>query len=131
MKKLLIIIISIYLAGCASPYARSVAFGGYSETQYKENVFEVMFDGNGFTSWERSTDLCLLRCAELCKKNGYKYFVIVDNSDVEVYDNEYYIGKPIASNTIRCLKEKPAYEDSFEAEVIIESISTKYNINLK
>ena len=85
MKKIITIIIFIYLSGCASPYVRSVAFGGYNESQYKKNEFEVIYDGNALTSYKRASDLCLLRCAELCKSSGNKYFVITASSNMTIY----------------------------------------------
>ena len=76
-----IVLITMFFGGFATPY-QSVGFtGGYSETQLDENVFKVNFRGNGYTSSERATDLCLLRCAELCKIAGYNYFIIVDSQE--------------------------------------------------
>jgi len=163
MKNIIILLIAIYIYGCASPYAKSFAFGGYTESQYKQNVFEVMFDGNGFTSFKRASDLCLLRCAELCKLNGYKYFVIIEGSNMVAYSqytmpthtsttgsativgNTIYgssqsrttggetiiFAKPIIKNSIVCSNEEPVEVYSFEADFIIKSITSKYNIKLK
>lgn len=85
MRKILsiftIALITIYFGGCATNY-QSVGFtGGYSETQLDENVFKVNFRGNSYTSSERAADLCLLRCAELCKIAGYNYFIIVKSQE--------------------------------------------------
>jgi hypothetical protein len=66
------------LSGCATPYQRQTAMGGYSETQLSENVFTVIFKGNGYTSRERASDFALLRSAEVALENGYKYFIIID-----------------------------------------------------
>ena len=61
---------------CATMYQPQSVTGGYSETQLDKNMFRVRFNGNGYTSSARSSDFCLLRSAELCKENGYKYFII-------------------------------------------------------
>ena len=87
MKKLILLSITfifMLINGCATAY-QSQRFGqGYSETQLDENVFIVNFKGNGFTDKQRSEDMCLLRSAELCKKAGYNYFIIVEaSSDVK------------------------------------------------
>jgi len=66
---------------CVTPYQSTDYTGGYDETQLAENLFSVVFKGNGYTSFERTTNYCLLRCAELAKKNGYGYFVIVENKE--------------------------------------------------
>lgn len=68
-----------FLTQCASRYQSQTFTGGYSETQLESNVYRVDFNGNGFTSKARAIDLCLLRCAELCKKAGYSHFIIVEN----------------------------------------------------
>lgn len=53
--------------------------GGYSETQLSENIFQVYFRGNGYTSQERASDFNLLRSAEVTLENGYRYFIIVES----------------------------------------------------
>ncbi len=79
MKNLFIIIlVAIFIQGCATAYKRTGFTGGYSETRLDENVFKVSFRGNGYTGRERVSDFTLLRSAELALENGYKYFVIID-----------------------------------------------------
>jgi hypothetical protein len=50
----------------------------------------LTFKGNGYTSRERATDFNLLRCAEVCLENGYKYFVIVDGKECA---NDHFMSK--------------------------------------
>jgi hypothetical protein len=71
----------VLFISCVTPYQTTGYTGGYSETQLAENVFSVVFSGNGYTSFERTTNYCLLRCAELAKMNGFDYFVIVENKE--------------------------------------------------
>lgn len=97
MKQLLtIIMIAIFLQGCATSYKSKGFGGGYSETQLDENVFKVSFRGNGYTSEERASDFTFLRSAELVLKNGYKYFVVIDAKN-ETINNTYTT--PTTSNT--------------------------------
>jgi hypothetical protein len=78
MKNILFIVFFASLVqGCSTSYQPKSFSGGFSETQLDENVFNVTFSGNGFTSREQASDFTLLRSAELTLKNGYKYFVIV------------------------------------------------------
>jgi hypothetical protein len=77
----LLLCASSLLASCATPYQSSGFGGGYSETILGENVFQVSFQGNGYSSGERVADLSMLRCAELCLEHGYAYFALVDASD--------------------------------------------------
>jgi len=79
MKKLSLSLLSLFLfIGCTS-YQPTGLTGGYSEIQLGENIFQVSFRGNGYTSSERAADFCLLRCAELALEKGYNYFAIVES----------------------------------------------------
>ena len=81
IKKITILFISIlFFIGCRTQYQAYNWTGGFSETQLDEDKFKVYFSGNGYTSGKSAADMCLLRCAELCIKNGYTYFIIVDES---------------------------------------------------
>lgn len=75
----LVLILAIMIGGCATTYQRVGFTGGYSETQLGENVFQVSFRGNGYTSYQRASDFSLLRSAEVALENGYNYFIIVDS----------------------------------------------------
>lgn len=140
---------------CATSYQSVGLTGGFSETQLDENVFQVNFRGNGFTSRERSADFALLRCAELAYNNGFEYFTIVDaqqyttnssyttptqtKAKVSVYGNTAYgssttyggqtynISKPSNSNTIVCFKEKPE-GFSYNSKFLIHSLKAKYDL---
>ena len=84
------------LSGCATAYQSKSFTGGYSETQLGDNIFQVSFRGNGYTSRERAADFTLLRSAEVTVENGFRYFVIVESekgSKVGAYTT------PTTSNT--------------------------------
>ena len=66
------------LLACATPYQERGLTGGFSNTRFKEDVFQVTFNGNGYTSEERAVDFTMLRSAELTQENGYRYFIIVE-----------------------------------------------------
>ncbi|NVJ62200.1 MAG: hypothetical protein HWE27_17570 [Gammaproteobacteria bacterium] len=68
-----------FLTACATPYQQRGFSGGFSETQYDENIFLVSFNGNAYTSGQRAADFTLLRSAELSLEKGYKYFVIINS----------------------------------------------------
>jgi len=72
-----VIIAALSLSACATPYTHDGALGGYNDTRLAENVFQVSFQGNGYTSEQRVADFTLLRSAEVAMQNGYNYFIIV------------------------------------------------------
>lgn len=67
------------LSDCATTYQLKGFTGGYSETQLGENIFQVSFRGNGYTSRGRASEFSLLRSAEVALENGFRYFVIVES----------------------------------------------------
>jgi uncharacterized protein YceK len=79
MKRLIALLgVAIILSSCATAYKKIGFTGGYSETQLGENIFQVSFRGNGYTSRERALDFSLLRSAEIALENGYRYFIIIE-----------------------------------------------------
>ena len=79
MKKMLFwALLAACLLACATPYQERGLTGGFSNTRFKEDVFQVTFNGNGYTSEERAVDFTMLRSAELTQENGYRYFIIVE-----------------------------------------------------
>ena len=154
--KLFTLVISFFLlVGCASTYQKKGFTGGYEETQLAVDIFSVSFGGNGYTSGVRAQDFALLRSAELTLEHGYRYFVLINESNSvstasttmpshtqttgNVYGNSFdatsvtsggqtiNIRRPSSIITFRCFKEKPA-RSSFDAQFLYKSISTKYGI---
>jgi len=71
--------VAIIFSCCVTAYKKVGWKGGYSETQLGENIFQVSFRGNGFTSGERASDFSLLRSAEVSLENGFRYFIIIES----------------------------------------------------
>ena len=67
----------LFLMGCATTYQSQGFSGGFEETRLAEDVFQVTFNGNGYTSDQRASDLSLLRSADLTLLNGYRYFALM------------------------------------------------------
>jgi len=155
MRTFVSIVLSLSFAGCATSYQAKGLFGGYSETQLGEDLFQVIFVGNGHTSEDRATDFGLLRSAELTLQYGYRFFVLLDSDkDLEAYAvpthlqtagtaygsgrvtflnastmDSYVASRPTATHLIRCYKEKPAVDAVvLEAEFVARSIMEKYGI---
>lgn len=65
-------------AGCATPYQRYGARGGYYDLPMGRNLALVSFQGNSYTSEERIRASLLYRCAEVTETHGYDFFIIRD-----------------------------------------------------
>lgn len=87
-----ILIIALLASGCATTYQENGFSGGYSDQKISNDVFQVSFRGNGFTSGSEVERLFLKRCADVSMRNGFDYFVILNQdgsvSDVPVYSSQ-------------------------------------------
>jgi len=68
------------ISGCTT-YQEQGFTGGFTDTQLDDNVWEVTFNGNGYTSAQRVRDFALLRASEIALTNGYSYFAVADDRD--------------------------------------------------
>ena len=160
MRKLVLLfgVFSVILIGCSTPYQSSGFRGGFKETRLDDNSFMVDFRGNGFTSKERAYDFSLLRASELTLEYGYKYFIVMSESE---YSSEYTtqsysstnikvnssgnkatatttnygghsVSKPSAKKIIVCFKEKPKqYALVYNAKYVMSDLSQEYGIKMK
>jgi len=134
------------LIGCATMYQPHALTGGFEEAQMNENSFRVSFRGNGYTSTNRAEELTLLRSAELCLERGFPAFVLLrERTDIKNESiwfsnatvrggNAYAAGgsllfsMPSTSNLVSCIHEKPSNVFSYDAIVLYESLTTKYQV---
>jgi uncharacterized protein YceK len=154
MKTLLIVLSIVLLSGCATDYQKDSYTGGFSSTQLGENMYQVSFRGNGFTSRRRAADFTLLRSAELTLDNGFRYFVIVGaekSSNVATMTTPttsfttptgyggattttyggrtFFVSKPNTTNTILCFKDKPKSGVVYNAKFVANALRQKYGLN--
>jgi hypothetical protein len=69
------------LVGCTTPYSSSGFLGGYSDTALAPDVYRISFQGNGYTSQERTQDFAILRAADLTLSHRYRYFGIINQTE--------------------------------------------------
>ncbi|MCK5893331.1 MAG: hypothetical protein KAG53_02735 [Endozoicomonadaceae bacterium] len=90
MKKFIVIIISAIIShGCSTTYKKESNANdcGYINVQLSDNVFNVSFKGNSYTSRNTVNDFLLLRNAELALAYGFQYFTIIDTCDYTLNSN--------------------------------------------
>jgi len=158
MKALTVIfaLVAFAVAGCATlyqptPYQPVNSDGGFSSTQLGENIFEVHFWGNEYTSSERASDFALLRSAELTLEGGFEYFIIDGDENTQQTDvyttptrskteltywgweteysggRTYTTSRPHARKVVVCFKEKPDWSGLiYEAQFVVQSLNGKY-----
>lgn len=158
MGRVLILAAAVLLGGCATGYHRVGFSGGFSETQLAEDVFQVSFNGNGYTSGQRAADFALLRSAEVIAAHGFTHFAIVDAKSAisqssyttpttttgsatrignSVYGSTtttggqtYVFQKPSSHNTVIGFRTKPE-GFSYDAAFVIKSLRSKYKLTTK
>lgn len=139
MKNLMLAVsMVIILCGCATSYQRSGFSGGFEETQLSENVWQISFEGNGYTSDKRASDFVILRSADLAMMGGFPYFAFADESSStetgflaqqSAYGTNFYaISKPTAKRTVVMFKEKPSKGLIYESAFVCNSIGKKYGV---
>lgn len=74
MKKLITLAALLVTSGCATGYHSSNLTGGLTQTKLSEKMYQVRFQGNGYTSQERTAVFLLRRCAELTLENAFRFF---------------------------------------------------------
>lgn len=80
MWKLLLLISCSVLTACATGYQAKGLSGGFSEVRRTDFIYQVRFEGNGYTTPQRAEDLALLRAAELTLEKGFRFFTLLDES---------------------------------------------------
>ena len=142
MKSVLLLSIAfslLFLSGCGvgSLYSPS----RYGETKIGENLLRVTFRGGHHPV---TGELCLLRCAELCRQAGFTHFEVVDSetgsslhgkpSSAYPFHRHYHVDEPFladipfATKTIRLRNGQPDAGFAYEATEIEGSIKRKYEI---
>ena len=132
--KLGLMVMIVFLAGCATEYAPSHGGDGYSETQLSETSFQITFRGNTKTTPERAYDFAMLRAAEIAISKGRQFFKVSslasgDNGMAGAMINGAFIAKkkPEVALSIK-LVENNASDDCLEASFVIKSIRAKYQM---
>ena len=146
---------AMILCACGTPYGSYGLLGGYTETQLGENVWQVTFESNGYTTQATTVRYAMLRCAELTLEQGYRYFAIINkdaysqaagvmssgsfNATSNRMGNTMYtngsmsglsamISYPTADQTIMMFHEKPEGVLSYDALITCRSIGEKAGV---
>ena len=127
----------------STTYKHNTLFrGGYQDTQIAQDLYQITFEGNCFTTQKKAFNYALLRAAEVAQKNNDLYFIILDKmyetSDAlqmgaqTAYPVDGLFGyrlvatsfsstskSPIHTLTIKTFKDKPNCENYLVASDIL------------
>lgn len=87
--KILSLLLIGFLSGCATSYQPNGFSGGYSDMKLNKDIYQVTFNGNGYTSGDRVQRFFLRRCAEVTLEQGFDFFALVNQ---EAQSNQYATG---------------------------------------
>jgi hypothetical protein len=93
----------VLLSGCATPHA---IIGEASEIQLTPDSYRVSFFPTGYISWDLAYRETLLRCAELTRENGYRYFGVLG---IENYSSATNFAPPANSRRLGFYNAYTAY----------------------
>jgi len=115
--KLSVVILALSLTSCSTSHQFKSLTGGYSSTQLSNNTFQVRFQGNGYTSQDKTSQYILRRCAEITLEEGKRYFSMMDNQNMS--SNPGNISFPSGQATFKLLDA--ATDNSLDAVFVIRN----------
>lgn len=93
---LCILVLSVLLSGCATPYQRKGLTGGYSDTRIQDGIYLVGFQGNAFINEDTVLKYANRRAEEVCKANGYSSYDIIEGPKF------YFEPNPSVRMVVKC-----------------------------
>lgn len=76
-----LVLMSLVLAGCSTPYQEMGFSGGVSAQQMTSDTFRISARGNGYTDATRVQDYLMLKAAETTVQRGGTHFVVISAAD--------------------------------------------------
>lgn len=123
MIKFFLISTLTIISSCATSYQPMGFSGGYADEQLNKNLYQVRFQGNGYTSSNYVREMFLRRCAELTIEKGFKSFVLISRDNDKSHslmnnqNGSYVVTKSQASGMIKLSKDE---EIGINAEMILK-----------
>ncbi|MCY4400886.1 MAG: serine protease [Gemmatimonadetes bacterium] len=129
-------VVFLMFAGCATPYQRYGAAGGFQDVRLAPDLFRVVFLANAFTGAQQAYDYALLRGADLAITHGFTHIALVDQNSSQsqmVYYNEFlqsnqYFYKPGTTLLIRAFCGPPNGVYSLDAGFVADELRRSYGI---
>ncbi len=108
------ICILVALASCATIYQKEGIFSnGYSDLRSGKDTFVITFRANEFTPAKKVRKYALQRAASITLKNGYRYFVVLDETG-----EGKHLHYPSLRLTIQCYHDRPLGAASIDARSV-------------
>jgi hypothetical protein len=91
---------------------------GYAERKLEEPAsYEVTFSGNSYTTAERASAFALLRAAEVCLGDGFRYFVVrTGGTDA----------RPVRTIRVRCSRDPGTDPSTVDVVDVLSRVRDEY-----
>ncbi len=155
-KAIPVMLLGLFLSGCAIYQPNNFFSGGYSEVQLAPDVFSISFEGASWSGAAVAHDFAMLRGADVTVKNGFRYFAVFtarDRASISsvrtpgrISTNDYVSGEafygpstfipaqklniahPRSRLVIKCFTSKPRNILALDARLLRHSIRKAYNL---
>lgn len=129
----LLMLVAGGVVGCATPYERVGAFGGFDEVRIANDTYRISVQGNGYTSPERAEQIMLLRASELTLSNGFTHFTVEGRETAKdsqlvytgVYGGYTNIDRPRGMYIVRMVKGPNLPPSAYDAALIESELREK------
>lgn len=114
MLRIVKFITLVALTSCATLYQKEGIFSnGYSDLRAGQDTFVITFRANEMTPPDKVRKYALKRAAAVTRKNGYRYFVVLDETG-----QGKHLHYPSLRMTIQCFHERPIDRPSVDADTL-------------
>lgn len=126
----LCLITLFFISACAVTYhAAEDGPSGYRDAQVSHDVYYVEYTESAKTDWDTIHRFTLMRCAEIAKQKGYKFFDVLHKDEKTVY-LESAVDQIIVSNMGNLASDPPTSNVYSTAGKRVEGRRVTYQIKL-
>lgn len=135
MKNTLIFLMMLFtFLSCNQTYYQPISkhnHEGFKEIKIEENIYQVLFFGNIYTTSLQAMNYCFYRCAEFTKEKGFKFFMVLETENLTNYGGDYH-NSPCFVKVIKFVSEKPdnCQAHFYNAEEVIKNLNSTIIKNL-
>lgn len=116
------------LTGCETGYqdASASLTGGYGSKRENKNLYGIWYAGNALVTEEKSSDMALMRAAEIALENGFTYLAVLTDETNKIHNRSQTI--KVVAFFRKDPKHLHSIHDCYKAEEIFRDMAEKYNL---
>lgn len=132
--RLALMLLSLLLAGCVTPYQETGFLGGVEAHKLGPGTYRILAKGNGYSTGALMHDYAMLKAAETTRDAGGTYFVIENREDttaVSYVPMQYGAvrvsapGKQLDIRVYTVAPGKPPPPTAYSVDEIVKSVGAR------